>query len=135
MASLLILVLLFFPQTQEPKPNPIDKALEACIDKDPSTAGMTRCIDTAYEAWDKELNRNYATLMGRLKPAGKQSLKNAQVEWLRFRDAEFKLIDDIYSTLQGTMYIPMRVSERVEIVKKRALALASYSDLAEEAEP
>lgn len=120
---------------QEPSIHPIDKALDACIEKDGSTTGMIRCTDKAYAAWDRELNKNYADLMRQLKPGQKAALKAAQLEWLKYRDAEFKLIDSIYDTLQGTMYIPMRIAERLEVVKKRALDLGEYVELVKEASP
>ena len=119
---------------QEPTQHPIDKTLEACIDKNGSTAGMVQCTDKAYLAWDKELNRNYGELMRALKPVQKEALRLAQLEWIRYRDLDFKAIDSIYDTMQGTMYIPMRISARVEVVKKRALELKDYLDLVKEGE-
>jgi uncharacterized protein YecT (DUF1311 family) len=134
------LLLLCFPLptlvcAQEVQKHPIDKALEICTEKDPSTAGMVSCTDAAYKKWDQELNKNYRTLMARLKPAGKQLLKSAQLSWITYRDNEFKLIDSIYDAIQGTMYIPMRIDEKMQIVKQRALALASHVDMLDEAEP
>ena len=119
---------------QEPQKHRIDKALESCIDKDSSTAGMVQCIGKAYEQWDRELNRAYNELMKRLDAGGKTSLKAAQLQWLKFRDSEFKLIDSIYSKLQGTMYIPMHSENRMEIIKKRALELESRLNMAKEAQ-
>lgn len=133
--SLLLAILLLLPATayaQEASVHPIDKALDACTDKDSSTAGMVRCNDRAYAMWDKELNKNYTELMRKLSPAGKQLLKAAQLEWLRYRDAEFKLVDSIYDGLEGTMYIPMRIYSHLEIVKKRALELSAHLDLLSE---
>ncbi len=134
-----LLLLSLLPPTlvcaQEAQKHPIDKALEVCTDKDPSTAGMVRCTDAAYKKWDQELNKNYRTLMARLKPAGKQLLKSAQLSWITYRDNEFKLIDSIYDGIQGTMYIPMRIDEKMQIVKQRALALASHLDMLDEGEP
>ena len=46
-----------------------------------------------------------------------------------YRDAEFKLIDEMYKTKDGTMYIPMRAADRLEIIKTRALRLQAYRDL------
>lgn len=120
---------------QETPVHPIDKFFEACTEKDPSTAGMMSCTDSAYKMWDKELNKNYLALMRKLKPEGKLTLKAAQLQWLKYRDAEFKFIDSIYSTLQGTMYLPMHYGQRMEIVKQRSLALAAYLDLTGESEP
>ena len=135
-ALLLLPVLLpTFVCAQEPQEHPIDKALDICTEKDPSTAGMVSCTDVAYKKWDQELNKNYRTLMARSKPAGKQLLKSAQLSWITYRDNEFKLIDSIYDAIQGTMYIPMRIDEKMQIVKQRALALASHIDMLDEAEP
>jgi uncharacterized protein YecT (DUF1311 family) len=134
----LLLLSLFLPVTvcaQESPSHPIDRSLDVCTEKDPSTAGVVRCTDIAYKKWDQELNKNYQTLMRKLKPAGKQLLKSAQLSWISYRDNEFRLIDSIYDTLQGTMYIPMRIDAKMQIVKQRALALAGHLDLLSENEP
>ncbi len=130
-AALLLTTVSLVSLAQEPQ-HPIDKALEACIDKNGSTAGMVECTDKAYTAWDKELNKNYNELMRALKPGQKESLRLAQLEWLKYRDLDFKLIDSVYDTMEGTMYIPMRVDDRMEVVKKRALELKGYLDLIRE---
>lgn len=104
----------------------IEQQLEKCIDKDSTTAGMTNCQEVANENWDRELNRVYAELMKKLPSDSQESLKNAQNAWLKFRDSEFFLIDKIYGQLQGTMYIPMRVADRTQIVKDRVIALRGY---------
>jgi len=128
----LALLALLFPvssHSQTQKKHPIEKALEACIDKDSSTAGMTNCADRALESWDKELNRVYNELARKLDSKGKQALKAAQMEWIKYRDAEYGLIDSIYSQMEGTMYIPMRVEARTRIVRERALAVKDFLDL------
>ena len=119
--------------TQEPTQHPIDKTLEACIDKNGSTAGMVKCTDEAYAAWDKELNKNYGELMRQLKPQQKEALRLAQLEWIKQRDLDFKFIDSLYDTFEGTMYIPMRIDARLEVIKKRALELKGYVDLLKDA--
>jgi uncharacterized protein YecT (DUF1311 family) len=130
LVSVLLLATVSFAQEQNQ--HPIDKSLEACIDKNPSTAGMVECTDKAYLAWDKELNKNYGELMRTLKPGQKESLRAAQLEWIKYRDLNFKLIDSVYDTMQGTMYIPMRIEARVEMIKRRALELRGYLDLIQE---
>lgn len=132
MALLSVLLLANVSGAQEQVQHPIDKALEACIDKNGSTAGMVECTDKAYAAWDKELNKNYGDLMRGLKPKQKEPLRLAQLEWIKYRDLEFKLIESIYDTVEGTMYIPMRIDARMEVIKKRALELKGYLDLAQE---
>ena len=132
---LLSLLLPTIVSAQETPKHPIDAALDVCTEKDPSTAGMVRCTDIAYKKWDQELNKSYRTLMSRLKPADKLLLKSAQLSWISFRDNEFRLIESIYDKIQGTMYIPMRIDEKMQIVKQRALALANHVDMLDEAEP
>ena len=119
---------------QETPKHPIDKALDACLEKDSTTAGMANCVGKAYEKWDKELNRLYAELMKKLSADARTKLKEAQLQWLKFRDSEFKLQDGIYSTLEGTMYRPMRVDSRMQLIKNRALELKSYLDLLKESQ-
>jgi len=120
---------------QEPTQHPIDKALDACIDKNGSTAGMVECTDQAYAAWDKELNRNYVELMRTVKPKQKEALRLSQLEWIKHRDLEFKFIDSMFDTFQGTMYIPMRIGARLDIIKQRALALKTHLEVYQDAAP
>lgn len=133
-----LLLLLLVPTTVCPQERPrhaIDKALEACTEKDPSNGGVITCTETAYKKWDQELNKNYQTLMRRSKPAGKQLLKSPQLSWITYRNNEFRLIDNIYDELQGTMYIPMRYEEKMQILRQRALALSAHVDILNESEP
>jgi len=129
LALVFVLLLATVSIAQEQTQHPIDKALEACIDKNGSTAGMVECTDKAYAAWDKELNKNYSELMRTLKPKQKEALRLAELEWIKYRDLDFRLIASIYDTMDGTMYIPMRIDARMEVVKKRALQLKGFLDL------
>jgi len=132
--SFLLLLSSGYAFAEKAPKHPIDKAQEACIEKDSSTAGMANCTYKAEKMWDKELNKNYNALMKKLPPADREALRTTQKKWLEFRDNEFKLINAIYGKLKGTMYIPMRASEINQIVKQRALDLADYLDLAGEIE-
>ncbi|MHB8054786.1 MAG: lysozyme inhibitor LprI family protein [Candidatus Aminicenantales bacterium] len=109
--------------------HPIDAWLEECTAKDESTAGQLTCLAAAYEKWDAELNRVYQELMPKLPEEARPVLKAAQVTWLKHRDEEFKLLDALYGSLEGTMYGLMRAADRVDIVRKRALELSSYIDV------
>ncbi|MDM8552084.1 DUF1311 domain-containing protein [Desulfobacterales bacterium HSG2] len=114
---------------QENKIHPTDKFLEECMVKDSTTMGMMDCIKEAYKLWDTELNKVYKQLRSVLNPTQKKDLKTAQLKWIKYRDSEFKLIDSIYSSFEGTMYMPMNAGERMKIVKKRTLELRAYLDL------
>lgn len=110
----------------------IEKKEQKAIDKDGSTAGMTDAAEQAYKDWDKELNRFYNALMSQLEAPEAAALKASQIQWLKFRDAEFKQIDKLYGTMDGTMYYPMRVESRVRIVRDRANELITYYHLLNE---
>ena len=126
---LALLALSHFSQAAE---HPIDAYVGSCINRDPSTAGMVSCTNQAYLLWDKELNSSYNNLLSSLTPKQKQALRSAQRQWIAFRDAEFAAIDAIYQNKEGTMYIPMRAADRMELVKARALQLAAHKNLVSE---
>ena len=110
--------------------NPIDKRLKHCLDSTQSTTlSMIECTYQAYTEWDQELNKYYKLL---LKEFGESQssvlLKSAQISWLSYRDKEFGLIDKIYDN-DGTMWGPIRVNRRMEIVRSRALELKEYYEI------
>ena len=135
LAPVFVLALTTAALAQEQTQHPIDKALDACVDKNGSTAGMVECTDKAYAAWDKELNKNYGELMRKLKLQQKEALRLSQLDWIKHRDLEFKFIDSMFDTFQGTMYIPMRIGARLDIVKSRALALKNHLEVYNDAAP
>ena len=105
------------------------------MEKDYSTAGMVKCTEEAMKMWDTELNNYYKLLIGILDEKSKNSLKYAETMWIKYRDSEFKNIYNVYSKLEGTMYIPMYVYAKMEIVKERALKLKDYYELLTNKEP
>ena len=108
--------------------HPINKQLDACIDKDSSTAGTIVCYDQAEKRWDNELNTIYKALLSKLNREGKKSLEQSQKQWIKYRDAELKAIRDIYGTMDGTMWNVIAVASAVEIVEDRVLTLKGYLD-------
>ena len=108
---------------------PDDEITASCIDADSTTAGMIRCSYEEYDRWDQALNAAYKALLAGIAAPDKQAFREAQRQWIVFRDAEFRAIDAIFSRMEGTMYLPIRVSERVELVKARAIQLNGYATL------
>ncbi len=115
--------------TGEAPETPIDRQLEECIDRDPSTAGMIRCAEEARQAWDRELRQTYAALTQALDPPGRQDLQRAQTAWVAFRSAESVWLDRLYAMPTGTMYPVMRAGDEADLVRERALRLQSYLEL------
>lgn len=105
----------------------IDQELEKCMDIAVSTSEMIECQVQAGAAWDRELNKYYQLYLSELNDEGKAVLKEAQREWIVYRDKEYKLIDSHYlRQLEGTMWHPVAAGEKVKIVKERALKLKGY---------
>ncbi|MGV8057299.1 MAG: lysozyme inhibitor LprI family protein [Smithellaceae bacterium] len=112
--------------------HPIDKWFEKCVAQDDSTAGMRECYSKAYDLWDKELNKAYIKLMNKAHTEGKKALKSAQQSWIRYRDSEFKLNNQIVGTRDGTMWLLVGDKDRMQIIKERALELRRYADILDE---
>jgi uncharacterized protein YecT (DUF1311 family) len=112
--------------------HPIDLKTQTCLDNNYQTDDrMKACSLQAYEDWDAELNKVYGQLRSKLSTHAKQELKNAQLQWLTYRDAEFKAIEAIYDGLSekrggGTMWGLLAADAKVEIVKNRVLVLSRY---------
>lgn len=132
---LILLTFLFLPvlsYSQEVE-HPIDTWYNNCITVDGSTIGMIMCADSAAVLWDIELNKNYNLLMGMLGENAKESLRDAQREWIKFRDEEWEAINAyyeyIYELMQGgTMYPMLASGARMEVVRKRALDIKGMYD-------
>lgn len=109
--------------------NMIEKNISDCLDRNITTIGMIDCMHKAAIMWDDELNRVYGLLRSKLKPEAQKALKTSQLAWIKYRDLEFENIDNIYSNFQGTMYSPMRIDHRNQLIKQRVTELQSYLDL------
>ena len=110
------------------KQDPIDRAMEVAMDRDPSTAGMIEAIADATVRWDKRMNSTYNSLRKRMEPDEWKSLVSAQKAWLNYRDLQTVSIEDTYSRMDGTMWRPVSASRVMEITKERALFLEALLD-------
>jgi uncharacterized protein YecT (DUF1311 family) len=107
------------------KKDAIDRAMEAAMERDPSTAGMVRAISDANVQPDKKMNSIYKSLMKKMESDEWKSLVSAQKAWINYRDLQTKSIESIYSKMDGTMWIPVSTSRVMEITRERALFLES----------
>ena len=106
----------------------IDINLTDCLatGENQTTYGMIQCIDTAYAAWDVELNKYYKLLMTVLTEEEKEKLKTAQKAWITMRDADISFIGLYSENLEGSMYRVSANYHTMEIVRLRALQLRSF---------
>ncbi len=117
------------PGIQKSEQHPIDLALSQCIDKHPSTAGMNACTEKATAAWDAQMNRDYKKLTSAVSAETRKKLVVAQRAWIAFRDSEFGFLDSEYAHASGTMYSTMKLGDKSQIVKARALSIHEYVSL------
>jgi uncharacterized protein YecT (DUF1311 family) len=115
---------------EEAHKHPIDIKTQTCLDNNYQTNdSMKNCSLQAYDDWDAELNKVYAQLRSKLSRDTKEQLKNAQLQWLAYRDSEFQIIDAIYDAKKmggGTIWGLFAADAKVEIVKNRVLVLRGY---------
>ncbi len=112
----------------------IDISLNDCLatGENQTTYGMIQCIDTAYAAWDVELNKYYKLLMSVLNGEEKEKLITAQKAWITMRDADMSFIGLYSENLEGSMYRVSANYHSMEIVRLRALQLRSfYTEISE----
>jgi uncharacterized protein YecT (DUF1311 family) len=114
---------------QDSKPDPLDQADSACLDKANNTVEMVDCGTASYKRWDAELNRVYVDLRKHLDATGQAALKDSQTKWLAYRDAELKTIKAIYSAQAGSVNLPMSGGAATQIIRHRAQELRGYAEL------
>ena len=76
------------------------KKPEPCADAQ-TQAEMTMCWGKEYKAADARLNEAYRQFAAKLDDAEKVQLKNVQLAWLKYRDANCDFVADQYKG--GTM--------------------------------
>ncbi|SKC03893.1 Protein of unknown function [Soonwooa buanensis] len=122
--------ILFTYQSMNAQENNIETELEKCLEKNYSTAGQRECTFKAQESYDKDLNKYYQLTLKRLPNAQEIQFTSAQKAWLKFRDAEFSLIDGYYYNVkQGTLYSVIAAGEKLNVVKVRAKQLQVYYEM------
>ncbi|HEX8312949.1 MAG TPA: lysozyme inhibitor LprI family protein [Chthoniobacteraceae bacterium] len=128
---LIALVLALFatlPAHAEDEKDPIDIAMDAAMERDPSTAGMVQATAAAQKKWEKELARSLARLEEVMEPEEWEALQASQKAWRAFRQQEVKAQGEIYSRMDGSMWVPVSASDAMELVRARALQLRQYAE-------
>jgi uncharacterized protein YecT (DUF1311 family) len=112
--------------SQVKKDNVIDTDYKKCKDKDTTVANICDCAFIAYGKWNKEMDNSYDRLLRSLKKENeKTALKESQIAWKAYRDAEFNTYDFIFN-IPGTKWCSVRQDGRVDMVRARALQLQEY---------
>lgn len=127
-SSLLLLFVFSLASAQTEIVHEIDRELDACLEsaENFTTAGMSDCIKKATARWDEELNLKYKELTTILSPVQKEKLKTSQRAWLSFRDSEISFSSQIYTDLDGTIWIPVAARRKLDLTRQRTLELSVY---------
>ena len=105
----------------------INRVMSKMMEIDYSTFGINNANDYSVKEYDVMLNANYNLLMNRLKGEDKKVLKDAQLKWIAFRDAELHLLGvlskegysgggTIQTNLLGAAYADRILSRVIELV-------------------
>ncbi len=81
-----------------------------------------------YHLYDKALNTVYLRLKEKIKGKKRDALISAQKMWIKFRDAEFKLFDQLYS-IDCIDFRLMKVGNNIKVVRKRLEELGEFESL------
>jgi uncharacterized protein YecT (DUF1311 family) len=127
MKTIIIIWLMIVALQGANKIDRIEQNTQKCLDKNTATSNTIDCIDIEAKQRDKELNQTYQKLKKMLDPKTRQALKKAQRQWIKTRDSDTKLIDQIYlsPTLSGSMYRLTKYSDFIEITHNRTIFLQS----------
>jgi len=110
----------------------IERKMALQIEKDYSTAGMINAGSTAIDSYDELLNKYYMQLLKTLDNDDQTLLRQAQRDWLKYRDTELEFngtFTEYKNTGGGTMYGPLALSRVLEITRQRVLDIYSYLHL------
>jgi uncharacterized protein YecT (DUF1311 family) len=107
--------------------DPIDASMRACLARaDMSTTmGQVQCMDNARIGWRAAVDSAYQQLLSKLPPARRRLWQRSQSSWLSSRDAEQQLLDAVFATTRGSMYVLSEADMQLQPVRDRALVLRS----------
>lgn len=94
-----------------------------CYDENLCMADQGVCFSKATILWDKELNKYYNLLMGKLKKQQRLDLQSAQIKWIKFRDAEIKSNQSIEKAFRAGSGFGVLT---LDLTKQRALQLKDW---------
>ncbi len=109
----------------------VEQQTREFAEKDYSTLGMIETSLFYEEEYDKLLNKYYKLLYNSLDDEGKKVLKATQLNWIKLRDSEKLLVNELYqSTYEkmggGTIWRVIAADARADITRRRVIELYNY---------
>lgn len=108
----------------------IEQIAKKRMDSDYSTSGMSAAVYELESNYDKLLNKYYTILLNKVEVNDREILKISQRNWIKFRDAEIKLIvviSDNYSS-GGSIQNNIVSGKVCELTKQRVFKLKAHID-------
>lgn len=117
--------------------DPIDASMRSCLARSDmsTTTGQVQCMDNARIGWKAALDSAWQQLQSKLPPARRKLWEKSQASWLASRDAEKQLMDAVFATTRGSMYVLAQADMQLQPVRDRALALRTAVGQAGSAPP
>ncbi|MFM0735438.1 DUF1311 domain-containing protein [Paraburkholderia sediminicola] len=107
--------------------DPIDASMRTCLARSDmsSTAGQVQCMDNARIGWKAALDSAWQQLQTKLPQAQHKPWEKSQASWQASRDVEKQLLEAVFATTHGSMYVLAEADMQLQPVRDRALALRS----------
>lgn len=129
-AGLLILMVLAMPTAwAQQKVDPIEAQADACLaaPAGQTTAGMIDCSHQAYVAYDKRMNDVYQRVVRSADPHTRELIRQAQRQWLAYRDAQRKADNGPWRADRGSMASADIEALNVDAIRARIQELNYYA--------
>jgi len=106
-------------------PHPIDVWFDKTIESKTTTADIRAVQAEAHQRWDAVLNQLYKDVMAKLSGRNGEQFKQAQRNWLRFREAEMQFLSTAVYT-DGTMAPVILSDVGLKMLKTRVCQLMTH---------
>lgn len=109
----------------------VEQKVRNMLSTDDTTFGMLEASRTLEIEYDNLLNKYYKILYNKLDDDGKKALKEAELNWIKFRDSEKKLVAELHRNTYnesggGTIWSVIYGNLSAQITRERVLELYSY---------
>ncbi|WP_230953170.1 lysozyme inhibitor LprI family protein [Burkholderia stagnalis] len=129
-AGLVVLMALAMPiASAQQKVDPIEAQANACLaaPAGQTTSGMIACSHQAYVAYDKRMNEVYQRVMRSADPQTRELIRQAQRQWLAYRDAQHKADNGPWRADRGSIASVDIEALNVDAIRARIQELDYYA--------
>ncbi len=103
----------------------LSDSTEACFDME-TVAATLSCLRGEQNKYEREIKKYNHLLLQNVHVDTKEQLENSQNQWEKWKEDEFKYIDNIYGQRIGEEFILLRELRKRDIIKARAVLLKEH---------